>query len=98
LKPFDGEICKSYVAVCPAVIVAEVEQFPPDGQFAPVAAASEKSVPVPVREIVRGLPGALSVIVTDAVRLPVSVGIKVTLMMQFELIGRVALLAGHVLV
>ncbi len=32
-----------YVAVCPAVIVADVEQLPPEGQFAPDAAEREKS-------------------------------------------------------
>jgi hypothetical protein len=50
LKPLFGMTCKSYVAVLPAEIVAEVEQFPPEGQFAPLAAASAKSVPVPVRD------------------------------------------------
>ena len=41
LKPLAGVTCKSYVAVCPALMVAETEQFPPDGQFDPVAAARE---------------------------------------------------------
>lgn len=50
LKPLFGVTCRSYVAVLPAEIVAEVEQLPPDGQFAPVAAPREKSVPVPVSE------------------------------------------------
>ena len=39
LKPLTGETCRLYVAICPAVTVAEVEP--------PVAAPSEKSVPVP---------------------------------------------------
>lgn len=82
----------------PAEIVAEVEQLPPDGQFAPVAAPSEKSVPVPVREIVCGLPDALSVMVTEAVRLPVADGVNVTLIEQFAFTASVALLAGQVLV
>jgi hypothetical protein len=38
--------------------------------------------PVPVRPMVCGLPAALSVIVTLAVRLPFAVGVKVTLMLQ----------------
>jgi hypothetical protein len=63
-------------------MVAEVEQFPPVGQFAPVLAVSEKSVPVPVRETECGLPLALSVTVTEAERVPVAEGLKVTLMMQ----------------
>ena len=34
----------------------------------------------------------------EAVRLPATVGVKVTLMVQFALAARVALLLGHVLV
>ena len=82
----------------PAEIVAEVEQLPPEGQFELVAAASEKSVPVPESEIEWGLPEALSVIVTEAVRLPVTNGVNVTLMEQFAFMASVALLAGQVLV
>ncbi len=70
------------MAVWPALIIAEVEQFPPEGQFAPVAAAREKSVPVPVRETDCGLPLALSAIDTLAERLPVAVGVNVTLTVQ----------------
>ena len=79
-------------------MVAEVEQLPPEGQLAPVAAAREKSVPVPVSETECGLPGALSVIVTEAVRLPVADGVNVTLMEQLAFTPSVALLAGHVFV
>ena len=86
------------MADCPAEIVAEVEQLPPEGQFAPVAAPSEKSVPVPESEAVCGLPEALSVIVTEAVRLPVTDGVNVTLIEQFAFTASVAPLAGHVLV
>ena len=82
----------------PAEIVAEVEQLPPEGQFEPVAAVSEKSVPVPESETEWGLLEALSVIVTAAVRLPVTVGVNVTLMEQFAFTASVALLAGQVLV
>ncbi len=79
-------------------MLAEVEQFPPEGQFDPLAAASEKSVPVPVSETVCGLPDALSMIVTEAERLPVADGVNVTLMEQFAFTASVALLAGHVFV
>lgn len=40
-------------------------------------------LPVPVRVTVWGLPGALSATVSDAERLPGTVGAKVTLMVQF---------------
>ncbi len=39
--------------------------------------------PMPLRETVCGLPVALSVMLTDALRWPVAVGVKVTLMVQF---------------
>lgn len=42
LNPPAGEISRSYVAVCPAVTVADMEQFPPIGQFPPLAAEKEK--------------------------------------------------------
>jgi hypothetical protein len=73
-NPFSGEICRLYVAVLPAVTVAEVEPL--------VAAAIEKSVAVPTRATARGLPGALSVIVREPVRFPLTVGAKVTLKVQ----------------
>ena len=41
-----------------------------------------KSVPVPVRRAVCGLLVALSVTVTETVRAPKAVGVKVTLMVQ----------------
>ena len=40
------------------------------------------AIPVPVRLIVCGLPDALSVMLTLPVRVPVAVGVKVTLMLQ----------------
>ena len=40
------------------------------------------AVPVPVRLTVWGLAGALSAIVTEAVRLPLAEGVKVTLIVQ----------------
>jgi len=70
-------------------MVADVEQLAPAGQFAPVAAASEKSVPVPVSETLCGLPGALSVMLTLAARFPVAVGVNVTLIAQSPLLAPV---------
>jgi hypothetical protein len=40
------------------------------------------AVPVPERPTVWGLPLALSLILTEAVRLPLAVGVKVTLIVQ----------------
>jgi len=48
----------------------------------PGGATIEKSVPVPERAIVRGLPGALSVVVIAPFRGPVTVGVKVTVIAQ----------------
>ena len=53
------------------------------------------AVPVPVRETAWGLPEALSVMDTAALRLPVAVGLKVTVIVQFAL---AATLAPHVFV
>jgi hypothetical protein len=73
-------------------------QFPTAGQFAPAAAAREKSVPVPVNETLCGLPDVLSVIVMLAARFPVAVGVKVTLIVHFVPTARFELFAGQVLV
>jgi hypothetical protein len=54
VNPLSGEICRLYVAVLPAVTVAEVEPLD--------AAAMEKSVPFPVRDTERGLPPSVVVI------------------------------------
>jgi hypothetical protein len=48
-----------------------------------VGAATVVPVPLSVKEC--GLPAALSVMVTDADRAPVAVGLKVTLIVQFPL-------------
>jgi hypothetical protein len=48
------------------------------------------AVPVPVNGIVWGVPGALSLTERFAVREPVAVGRKVTLMLQFAPAARVA--------
>jgi hypothetical protein len=80
------------------VITAVVEQFPPDGQFEPLAAANEKSDAAPRSEIVFWPLLALSVMLMLASRLPVPVGAKVTLNWHFAWPARLAELTGHVLV
>jgi hypothetical protein len=47
-----------------------------------VESETVEAIPVPERATVCGLPGALSVILTEAVRLPVTKGLKVTLAVQ----------------
>ena len=78
--------------------VADTVQFPPLGQLLPVAAESEKSVPTPVSDTLWGLLDASSVMVTDALRVPVAVGWRVTAIEQFAPADSVAGLAGQVLV
>src|SRR5437879_3121677 len=46
----------------------------------PGGVAIEKSVPIPVRAIACGAPGALSAMVMAPFRVPVAVGVKVTLL------------------
>ena len=53
------------------------------------------ALPVPVRPTLWGLPAALSLRVTAAVRVPLPVGVKVTLIVQ---LAPAATLAPHVLV
>jgi len=77
VKPLTGERLSEYVAVPPAVTVAVVA--PPE------AAAKLKSVPVPDRATVWGLPVALSVMVTVPLAAPAAVGEKVTLIVQVAL-------------
>ena len=48
-----------------------------------------KPVPVPDKEIICGLPGELSLIATEAPRVPVSVGVKITLIVQAPFGARV---------
>jgi hypothetical protein len=86
------------VAVWPALIIEEAAQLPPAGQFAPVAAARAKSVPVPVSETLCELLATLSVMARAAFRGPVAVGLKLTLMAQFDPATSVVGLVGHVLV
>jgi hypothetical protein len=56
------------------------------------------AVPVPVRFVLCGLPDASSVTETDAIRVPVAVGLKVTLTVQLLPAARVLGLMGQVLV
>jgi hypothetical protein len=49
-----------------------------------VTAGAAADTPVPLRLIVRGLPGSLSVITIVPVRVPAAVGLKVTLMLHDE--------------
>lgn len=60
--------------------------------------AGAGATPVPLRPIDCGLPVALSVIETVAVRLPLAAGVKVALMLQVPLAASVAGLIGQVLV
>ena len=53
-----------------------------------VTAGAPATAPVPVTLTVWGLPGALSVIVTIPVRVPVAVGMKVTLILQLALAAK----------
>jgi hypothetical protein len=101
LKPAVATTCKSYVAACPGIIVALVEQLPPEGHFAPVAVAREKSgvlVSWPLRGAVCGLPPVLSEIESEAVSTVVSDGLNVTLMEQLERALNVAGARGQLLV
>jgi hypothetical protein len=50
------------------------------------AGAVDEEVPVPVKVMTWGLPPALSVMVMEPLRVPVVVGVKVTLMLQAALI------------
>ena len=80
------------------MMVAAVEQLPPLGQFDPLAAAMEKSVPVPTKLRLCGVPGASSATVTEAVRLPAAAGVKIRLIVQLAFAANVALLPGQVFV
>ena len=71
-------------------MMAEVVQFPPAGQLAPLAAAREKSVPLPVKVTICGLLVDSSVIVRVPGRNPVVAGAKVTLMAQLAAGTKVA--------
>lgn len=61
-------------------------------------ATGESAAPVPVSETLCGLPEASSVILTEAVRAPVAVGVNETAMAQFAPTAKVDGLAGQVFV
>ena len=63
-----------------------------------MAAAMEKSVPVPTRLRLCGVSAALSATVTEAVRLPAAAGVKIRLMVQLAFAANVALLPGQLFV
>ena len=68
------------VTVC-AVLLVPTDWLPKETLLAERLAPG--AVPVPDRLTVCGLPAALSVILTVAVRLPLAVGVKVTLIAHF---------------
>ena len=74
LRPPPGAMLKLYVAVPPADTVALREE--------PTAGEMEKSVPVPERATLCGLPGTLSVMVSVPFRGPATVGKNVIWMEQ----------------
>jgi hypothetical protein len=83
-----------FVSVMACAALAVVTSWP--AKFRLVGASvTAGAVPVPVSATLCGLPRALSVMVTDALRFPVALGLKVTLIMQF---APAATLAPHVLV
>src|SRR2546423_662758 len=53
-----------------------------------LASGAAPAVPVPVRAALWGLPAALSVRVSDPVRVPAAVGVNVTLMVQLATAAR----------
>ena len=55
----------------------------------PLERVGADTIPVPVSPMVWGLPGALSVIVSEPVRLPVAVGVKVTSIVQLARVATV---------
>jgi len=77
LNPPRPPTLKVYVADCPGVTVADVEE--------PDDAARVKSWPVPLSMMICGLPLALSVKFSEALRLPLPVGVSVTPTVQVPL-------------
>ncbi len=65
-----------------AVLVTPTDWLPKARLVGERLATAAVPVPVPERFTVCGLPLALSVMLTEAVRLPLAVGLKVTLMVQ----------------
>jgi hypothetical protein len=73
VKAPDGVTTKLNVAFCPALISSEVGD--PD---AGVILKSGAAVPIPDKGTACGLPGTLSLMVREPVRLPVALGVKST--------------------
>ena len=79
------------MTVCTAWLVEKVSATAADGQEEPeprgptVMQAPGVVIPVPARATACGLPGALSVMLIEADRTPVAVGLKVTVRTQLAL-------------
>jgi len=76
LKPPVAAAVRVKVALCPALMVAEL------GEKLTAKSGVAAVVQVPLRETEWGLPGAESVMVTEPVRLPVAVGVNFTFTVQ----------------
>jgi len=74
-------------AVMPVLLSVVVSVFPTVPKLR-LAGLNSTTVPVPVRLTVCGLPAALSAIDTAPVRVPLCVGLKVTLMVQLASAAR----------
>ena len=74
-------------AVLPVLLRVVVSVFPTVPKLR-LAGLNSTTVPVPVRLTVCGLPAALSVIDSVPVRVPLCVGLKVTLMVQLASAAR----------
>ncbi len=70
------------VTACAALVVPTCWLLKVSVVLERVTAGAVAATPVPVRLTLCGLPAALSVIDTVPVRVPVAVGVKVTLMVQ----------------
>ena len=85
------------VTLC-AVLVEFVVWFANVSDVGDSITVGTGATPVPERLMVCGLPLPLSAMLTDAVRVPVAVGVNVTLIAQDPLVARVAGLSGQVFV
>src|SRR5271155_4291708 len=78
------------VIVCAALLVPTVCEAKVRLAGARVTAGAVAAAPVPVKATDCGLPLASSAMDTEAVRVPVAVGLNVTLMLQLAAAARVA--------
>src|SRR5439155_1409932 len=85
------------VTLC-AVLVVFVVWFANVSEVGDSVTVGTGATPVPDRPTVCGLALPLSAMLTDAVRVPVAVGVNVTPIEQDPLIARVAGLSGQVFV